>query len=732
MLNKNQLLRRLLVMACLLLLCGGLAAGQLVQLQLVNGETNVKKAALNLTTTSTVSAARGEILDRYGRSMISNKTEFSLVLIYSAWQQEGQFERLLDLANMVKADGGELADILPISETAPYAYTGTDAGNELTMLSTYIKDSADTLQLTKVQEAVAAARTKQAESPRKDADGNTIDEVKALDATALISASEFIGAMKTYLETNKALPAGLSDADARTLVGLYYSMRQMSFSTRVNFTMATGVSIDLIAVVKEHHQDYQGVDFETEAVREYDTTYAAHLLGTVGPIYAEEWTGTKNGGPYQQKAGYQVGDTIGKAGLEAALEQYLHGTSGARAVETDLGGDMVSSQTGSFAPEPGDNVITTIDLDLQKAAEDSLQETLSAYGRGGAAVALDVNSGEVLAMASYPSYDLATYNKDVAAYNELANDPRGIFNNRATSGVYEPGSTFKVLTAIAALEEGVIDRNTSFFCDGVFEYGGQKFACNNHEEGMTLDVTQAIKYSCNVFFYNVGKELTGARLEKWCEKFGLGTVTGIEVGEAAGRAAGPTYRQLMIDADPSLREWQGGDDVQAAIGQSDNGFTPLQLANYVAAVVNHGTLYKPTLVKSVKSYDYSDVVLDEQAEVLGNIEMSDTTYELVMTGMSEVTDEGGTAGSVFADYPIKVGGKTGTAQRIENGVEYDNGLFIAFAPFDDPQIVVCVVGEGAGHGSSVAPIVRDMFDAYFEADEPDTVETVQPENTLVA
>ena len=766
MVNKNQLLRRLLVLGCLLLLCFGLAGGQLVQLQLVNGESYLRRSAEFLTTTSTVSAARGEILDRYGRPMVTNQTGFSLVLIYASfWEDnESRFETLLDLANRVKADGaadtadtaegdatdgGEdttdttdttasdsgavLNDTLSITETAPFEYVGESGSSERNSLSTYIKDSAETLGLGAVQEAVAAAQTANEQNPQYDADGNEIDQVAALDATTVISASEFISAMRSYLEENTGMPTGLSDTDARTLVGLYYSMRQVNFSNSTTFTLADNVSMDLIAYIKEHHQDYEGVDVESEAVRQYNTTYAAHLLGTVGPMYAEEWNGTDNGGPYSEKQGYTMNDTIGKTGLERALEEYLHGTAGSRTMETDLGsGAALEDETNSSAPQPGDNVITTIDLELQAVAEESLANYVSGYQRGGAAVALDPNTGEVLAMASYPTYDLENFNRD---YDEIEADSRSPQLNRATQGLYPPGSTFKVLSAIAALEEGVIDANTTFTCTGVFELGGQEFACNNHDTPMTLDVTQAIKYSCNTFFYNVGQRLTGEHLEDWCDRFGLGNVTGIEIDESTGHAAGPTYRDIMRKADPTLREWQGGDDVNAAIGQSDNAFTPLQLANYMAAVINGGTLYKPTLVKNIKTYDYSDVVEESEPEILGTIEFSDATWNLVMQGMNEVTAEGGTAATTFADYPIAVGGKTGSAEMTENrdGVEinYTNGLFIAFAPFDDPEIVVCVVGEGAGHGSAVAPVVRDIFDAYFAEEEPDTVESVQAENTMV-
>lgn len=763
MVNKNQLLRRLLALSCLLMLCVALAGGQLIQLQVINGENYVHRSASFLTTTSTVSAARGEILDRYGRPMVTNQTGFSLVLIYSSfWEdKEDRFTILLDLANRVKADtggsadtsaedntdddgtedvqetdsadeGATLCDSLPITDTAPYEYVGAEGDADRTALSTYIKESADTLGLEAVKQAKEAASAANESSPKYDAEGNAIDQVAALDATTVVSASDFISAMRAYLEENLGMPSGLSDADARTLVGLYYSMRRVNFSNNATFTLAENVSMDLIAYIKEHHQQYTGVDVQSEAVRKYDTTYAAHLLGTVGPMFTEEWIGTDNGGPYQSKEGYTMNDTIGKSGLEAALEEYLHGTAGSRTVETDLGGDSLTDHTNTYAPEPGDNVITTIDLELQQVAEDSLAEYLSDYQRGGAAVALDPDTGEVLVMASYPTYDLENYNKD---YDKISSDSRSPELNRATGGLYPPGSTFKVLTAIAGLEEGIIDASTTYTCEGKFEYGGVTFTCSNHDQPMTLDVTQAIKYSCNVFFYNVGQALTGEHLEQWCDRFGLGNVTGIEIGERAGQAAGPTERDANRKNDPSLREWQGGDDVNAAIGQSDNLFTPLQLANYMAAVVNGGTLYQPTLVKNIKTYDYSDVVQEEEPTVIDTIEFSDATRNLVMQGMSEVTAEGGTAATTFADYPIKVGGKTGSAEMTErkDGVEinYTNGLFVAFAPFDDPEIVICVVGEGAGHGSSVAPVVRDILDAYFAEEEADTVESIQAENTMV-
>ena len=529
--NKQQLLHRLAALLVMLLLCAGLAGSRLVDLQLVHGQEYLERSAQFLTTTSTVSAARGEILDRYGRPMVSNKTGFSLVLLYSDfWEnKEDKFDRLLDLAQRVQADAaglnvtgdvsktlaaakkqaqpaqdeytdeteeeaGEaralLNDMLPISASAPYTYTAEAGSSSMSTLSAYIKDSCETLGLTAVQTAVRQAREAPAEY---DADGNAIDKTKRIDATALVSPTEFVAAMGKYMTEKLGMAANLPQDDVRTLVGVYYSMRQVGFSKTITFTLADDISMDLIAYIKEHHGEYPGVEVQSEAVRQYDTTAAAHVLGTVGVVDATEWKDT-----YKDLAGYQMTSVIGKTGLEKAFESYLHGSSGSRTVETDLGGNEVAKQS-TAAPRPGDNVVTTLDLDLQEVAERSLAENLAGNGRGGAAVALDPNTGEVLAMASYPTYSLADYNSTAAA-EDRANDSRHPEVNRVTSGVYPPGSTFKVLSAIAGLEEGIIDANTQITCTGVFEYGGQKFTCKNHDTPMTLDVTGALKYSCNTFF----------------------------------------------------------------------------------------------------------------------------------------------------------------------------------------------------------------------------------------
>ena len=614
MVNKNQLLRRLMALGCLLLLCFGLAGAQLVQLQIVNGESYLHRSAEFLTTTSTVSAARGEILDRYGRPMVTNQTGFSLVLIYASfWEdKEDRFTKLLDLAHRVQADGSAaqgdasaddadetadeeeiletaegteesdaggavLNDMLPITDTAPFAYVGES--DDRTELSAYIKESASTLGLEELQQAKEAARAANEQDPQYDAEGNEIDQEAALDATEIVSASEFIDAMRAYLEENAYLPTGLSDEDVRLLVGLYYSMRQVSFSNTTTFTLADNVSMDLIAYIKEHHQDYEGVDVESKAVRSYDTDSAAHILGTVGSVDYEEWNGDKNGGPYREKAGYLMSDDIGKSGLEAALESYLHGTAArARSRPTSAAARCWRTKTPT---RPSRATMSSPPSIWSCSRWRRTRWPTTSPATDGAARRSRSTRTRARCWSWRPIRPMI-WRITTAIMTRSARIPAVPSSTAPRAACIRPARRSRCSPRSPRSRRGLIDANTSFTCTGKFEYGGSTFACNNHDTPMTMDVTTAIKYSCNTYFYNVGLLLTGAHLEQWCDRFGLGNVTGIEIGERAGHAAGPTYREEQRKTDPDQREWMGGDDVNAAIGQSDNSFTPLQLANYMA------------------------------------------------------------------------------------------------------------------------------------------------------
>lgn len=683
--NKAKLLRRLIALFVILVLLAGVSAAGLFSLQIINGKEYREQAANRLTSSSTVSASRGEIVDRYGRPLVTNESVYSLRIDYSYWDKEKQNNTILSLVRLIRDAGSEETDSLPITRVEPFEYIGEESDAEREALADFAEEKKLGKNLT---------------------------------------APEMLKALRKYYEIDESL----SDGNARIVAGVRYEMERSNFSSYNSFIIASDVSLDLISQVKERQREFMGVNIETESVRKYETTYAAHILGRVGPMYAEDWEGEDGQGGYNQVDGYQMSDLVGKQGVEKSFEEYLHGVSGTRSIETDISGKVTNVIEGK-KPQPGNNCILTIDLDLQKAAEDSLANTLPSIGStAGAAVAIDVNSGQVLAMASYPTIDLTRWNE---LYSTWATDEvnRPLIN-RAIGGAYAPGSTYKILTAMAGLEEGVIDGSTVINCQHYYTRFSKSRTYRCMGWHGPSNVLRAIQKSCNVYFYEVGYLLGGEKLEEWEHLFGFGEKTGIELeGERSGSASGPKNRAAMLENVPTLNPWQepGGDVITTAIGQCDNAFTPLQLANYTAAIANGGTLYKPTLLRSVKTYDYTGTVKAEESEIIRKIDISQKTLDIVHEGMAEVTDDEGTAARTFADYPIKVAGKSGTAQVAGQG---DNAVFIAYAPYDDPQIAVAVVGEQAGHGSDIAPIVRDILDAYF-AESTENVDTVDYENTLL-
>lgn len=662
--DKTKLLLRLIALGVLLCLCSVIVGLNLFSLQIVGGAEYREKAERRLTRAAPVMASRGEILDRYGRPLVTNRTAFSLRIDYAFWNKEKQNDVILKLAQMVDKDGAQREQSLPISNNAPYSFTSDAGSPERKRLTKYLTN--------------------------KKWGGE-------------LPADEVIKKMRKEFD----VPGDYAEDAARTVIGIRYEMAQAQFSLYNSYTFASDISIDLVARIKEQHKLFEGVEIEVVPIREYKTSMASHIIGRVGPIYAEEYESLK-------EKGYSLNATIGKDGMEKQLEQYLKGTDGTRSVEINVSGkvtDIISSKP----PQPGNNCILTLDLALQEVAEKSLASTISNIegAKGGAAVVMDVRSGEVLVLASYPTYKLEDFNKN---YKDMLKDPLKPMFNRAIAGTYAPGSTYKINSAIAGLEEGVINRNTIINDTGIYKlYKGYTPKCwiftkTGHGHGR-LNVAGAIKNSCNYYFYEVGRLLGGEKLEKYAHQFGLGDYTGIELtGEAKGSVAGPENRAKMLEANPGLNKWQGGDVLQAAIGQSDNVFTPIQICNYIATVANGGTHYSAHLLKSVKKYNYSETVMNVQPKTLNKVDIKPENLKLVLEGMNDVVSEGGTAATVFRNYPIKLGGKSGTAQI--RG-QQDNGLFVAFAPFDNPEIAVCVVVEGGTSGNSVAPVIRDIFDAYF-------------------
>ena len=684
-----------------------LFAWVLYDLQYVHGADYLAQSRRKIAKTETVEAARGEILDRYGRVLVTNRESYNVSLDTSFMKDVNT--TLTKLLDICRTEGVTWADTLPISSEAPFVFTfdtaSSGAISNLYALAESLKWT-DTLPDREEADSIRAA-------------------AQEGQGVSYPSADAFLDKLRTYYEIDPLLP----DSELRALVGVRYELSLRSREiTYTSYVFAQDVDMPFIVTVKE--ADLPGVNIDTTTVREYKTPYAAHLLGRVGPIYSDEWS-------VYQELGYDYNAIVGKEGVELAFESYLHGTPGKRNIETNDQGKVVSGDdnwvvdqaTGEvLAPDPGDNAILTLDIKLQEAVERALASGIeglkSEDTEGGAAVVIDVRDGGVLAMASYPTFDLTTYTQN---YNALLTDPLNPLLNRATRQVYPPGSTFKMVTAIGALEEGIIEPDTEILDTGRYLYyddyqpqcwiyrdsGGWR----THEEE---NVSDAIMDSCNVFFFDAGRRLGISLLEQYAAAFGLGESTGIELSEATGWMDGPEYTESHGQT------WYEGNTLPAAIGQGNSRFTPLQLANYVATLANGGTHYSAHLLKEVKSNDYSQVVERYEPQVLNQLDIEPENLAAVTEGMLRVTTEG-SAKTYFADLGVQVAAKTGSAQ-VSSETE-SNALFAAFAPYEDPEIALAIVVEKGGSGSTLANIAAEILEYYFSAGSG--METVTPENTLL-
>lgn len=461
-------------------------------------------------------------------------------------------------------------------------------------------------------------------------------------------------------------------------------MKDADFSHYNPFVVSEDASKELVTAIKESPEKFPCVQLKVRPVREYFYPESAvHILGRCGMISQEE---------FLENPSYRRDDYIGKQGAEKAFEKYLRGTDGKAAIEKK--GKTYDTDIPSL---PGKTVALTIDLPLQQAAETALANTIqNTYGaQSGAIVITDVESSEILAMASYPAYNIKSFNQD---YKNLLKDNRKPMFNRAIAGLYEPGSTFKPITAIAALENGFITPDTIIKTLGEYDYYDRSFRCNIFRQtGKThgsINVSQALGVSCNYFFYELADKTGIEKIAKTAQSFGLGAASGIELSdeEATGTIAHPKNRST---------HWYAGDTLQASIGQSDNRFTPVALANYAAALANGGNLYKAHILKSIDGVHKKNVLLNK-------IEMSPDTRLALHQGMVYVTTKG-TAKDIFRGFPVKVAGKTGSAQTAKK----TNGLFIGYAPADNPKIAFCAVIEGAPSGNVAASAIKDVLKTYF-------------------
>lgn len=665
-------MRVLVAAACILMLLYGL---RLIFLQLVNGE-DFKSQATNTTDYKfTVTAARGDIVDSRGERIATSVTGYNVVLNKLLMGDEDLDGMLQKIVELLRANGESWNDTLLISQP--------DAAGNYTF-------------------------TAEAGSTR--------------DQKALAAMKDNLG-LQQYATANDVMEKLVEDYDLasyplswqRTLGGIHYEMQLQAFSNVNNFIMAENVSEATVATIKEHSLSLPGVEIVETSTRSYEqSTVLPHVLGRVGKITAEKWKVTDENGqttyPLREK-GYNMNDIIGISGLESAYEEELRGKDGVETITRNSDGVIVDTAL-TTVPEPGHTVQLTIDSRFQKAVDKALAENIDMINRvyntgsmkaaAGAAVVLDVKDGSVLAASNYPSFDQNLY---ATQYSEYSADESLPLFNRALQGLYTPGSTFKPAVAVAALDSGLINQYSTVFCNGVYTfYKGYSPRCTRHGHSGNIDVVTAIKWSCNVFFYDVGRRLTSDVYDAYAYKMGLGTRTGVEVNEATGR--------LTTKNDSN---YTASLDIQAAIGQGNTVVTPVQLATYAGTLANRGVRYRTHFVKAILDTNTGKVLQETQPEVMDVIEDRGDTFDLVRQGMIGVSE----TMSGLKNYPVTIACKTGTPQRSETYYvgstrkHYTNTMMVAYGPAEDAEIALGIVIEYGGGGARAGNLVADIFDAYY-------------------
>ena len=670
--RKNVLHRMLLLIAvaCVIM---GLYAMRLIFLQLVNGNDFKAKATNTTDYNFTVTAARGDIVDSAGRRIATTATSYNVVLNKLLMGDRDLDAMLQQIVELLRENGESWNDTLLIGQpdaAGRYAFTDDDSS------------ASDQKQLADMKETLGL---------QQYATANDV--------------------MEMLVEKNEL--QGFSLEWQRVLAGIHYEMDRQAFSNVNNFVMAENVSAATVATIKEHSLQLPGVEIVETSARSYDQSdIIPAVLGRVGKITAEKWKVTDSNGqvtyPLREK-GYNMNDVLGISGLESVYEDELRGKDGVETITRNSDGVIVDTRL-TTVPEPGHTVQLTIDSNFQRAVDKALAENIDMINRvyntgtmkaaAGAVVVLDVKDGSVMAASNYPSYDQNLY---ASNYSEYSSDPSLPLFNRALQGLYTPGSTFKPAVAVAALDSGLINQYSTVYCNGVYNYFKDYHPrCTRHGHSGNIDVITAIKWSCNVFFYDVGRRLTSDVYDAYAYKLGLGQRTGVEVGEALGR--------LTTKNDSN---YTASLDVQAAIGQGNTVVTPIQLATYAATLANNGTRYRTHFVKAILDTNTGEVLSETKPEVMDVIEGTGNTFELVRQGMKQVPS---TISGKISSYPVPIACKTGTPQRSEtyaSGKHYLNAMMVAYLPADDPQIAIGITIEYGGYGARTGDLVVDIANAYF-------------------
>ena len=636
----------LTVLSVLLVLLILAYTARIYSIQIINGDKYSSNRGSTSVRTAVLKAPRGEILDRYGRQIAINRDGYNVVF-NKAYVKDNLNDVILALTNLMNENGQEYTDKLPISDSAPYSFIEGEKTDKL---------------------------------------------LKTLELAHYATADNCVTQMIERYELEKYTPE-----QQRTIMGVRYSMEIADFSISYPFVFAEDVSTELMRKISESGFLLDGVTVDVVPFRHYpDTSLAVNLIGTVGPIYEEDW---EEGQQYKSK-GYSYNDKVGKSGIELWAEEYLRGADGEITYYIDASGNIVDTEI-SRAPVAGKTVMLTLDKSIQRTAQDAIANTvrtLQSQGgtaKAGAAVMIDINTGGVICSANFPTYDSATLSEN---YNALLNDSSKPLTDRAFQGVYPIGSTIKPIVATAAMENGHYNIGESIVCVQTYSYFEDYIPLCMHRHG-SISLNRALSKSCNYFFFELGRRVGAVTLTDYFKQFGLGVKTGVEVNDSAGILSEPASDGF------------GGDTLQIAIGQL-NAFTPLQLANYAATFANGGTHYRATLIDSITSYDLKKVYKDNQPEIVNKVKISDTNIAAIKEGMLSVTVDG-TGSTALGDYPIKLGGKTGTSQ-INTGA--DHSTFIVFAPYENPKVAISIVLEHANSSFSAGTLARTLLDAYFFAD----------------
>ena len=694
---------RLIAIGAFFLVIAFIYTGRLLYLQ-VSGQDyyTMSTPAVYRTRTETIQAQRGEIYDRNGIALVKNNYTYDISLDYSSMPkaQADINAMLIDIWSLSSRTSSDESLVTP---KPTLDYTVTSGG-----IAFSYPESFD--------ETVRGRRYFRLIGDMNLADAEIEEQTEALMLRYGIMQSE------KNKKTGKSETFFVYPYDtAARLFETRLDMELSGFSPVQPYKFAEDASLRFITSVEEKFS--RGINVSVAASREYlYPGYATHIIGRVSGIPQDQ-------AEYYTEKGYPLDAVVGVSGAESAFEDYLRGIDGVLTVTEDEYGNVVGTEV-TKEPTAGSDIYLTLDINMQIKAENALAENIAKIraeanpgkaltgedASAGALVVEDLATGEMLAMASYPTYNLATFSED---YKALSEDPTSPFLNRTLNGRYAPGSTFKIGVATAALSEGTITKDTVINAEGVYTY----YADSNFtprcwinllygQKHGPIKVVEAIQESCNCFFYEVGRLLTIETMNEYCKHYGLGQPTGIELNESTGILAGPEYR-----AENGLGQWSPGDTITAAIGQSDNLFTPVQIGNYISTILHKGDRYNVHLLKEVRTYR-GETVFRQKKSVADTVKISDDTLATVKEGMRGVMDNG-SAASVFKDYPISVGGKTGTAQVYTD--RSDNGVMVAFAPFEDPKIVVTSVIEQASGGTEAGYCIRDIFDFYFdvEYEEPE-------------